>query len=73
MITESMRLNSARDADLWASQMGLDTEEQEERVSDWIWNSKPEIGCTWEEFQEFNQEVLESEEFWEIAEPGSTG
>jgi len=73
MITEHMQLNSYRDAQVWAAQMGLDTPEQEERVAAWIWAAKPGYGCTWAGFQEFNQEVLESDEFWEIAEPGSTG
>ena len=66
MITDHMTLNSARDADIWAGQFGLECEAQENRVSGWIWNNKPHLGCTWEEFQEANADVLESEEFWDI-------
>lgn len=68
MITEHMQLNSASDADVWAAQLGLETAEQEARVSDWIWNAKPHIGCTWAEFEAANAETLESERFWKIAE-----
>ena len=67
MITECMQLNSYRDAQQWASDFGLECDAQEERVADWIWDNKPEIGCSWSEFQDANSGVLESEEFWEIA------
>mgnify|MGYP001765265935 CR=1 FL=1 len=67
MITEFMTLNSTRDAHQWASDMGLECDAQIDRVANWIWDNKPSYGCTWAEFQEANSEVLESEEFWEIA------
>lgn len=67
MITNSMSLNSTRDARQWASDMGLECDAQIERVAAWIWENKPEYGCTWEEFQEANGGVFGSEEFWEIA------
>jgi hypothetical protein len=73
MITDGMKLQSYRDAQTWAANMGLDSDEQIERVAAWIWGAKPEYGCTWAEFQEANADVLDSDEFWEIAEPGSTG
>ena len=67
MITENMQLDSTRDAKTWAAQFGLECEAQEQRVADWIWKNKPSYGCTYAEFQAANSEVLESEEFWEIA------
>ena len=67
MITENMELDSRRDAQQWASDFGLECDAQEERVADWIWRNKPEIGCTWGEFQMENLDVLESDQFWDIA------
>ena len=49
MITENMALNTARDADLWASEMleNVDhTDSDKSTLSDWIWNNRPETGCT---------------------------
>lgn len=75
MITDHMTLKSTRDADTWAGQFGLECEEQEQRVSAWIWENKPHYGCTWSEFRAANSEILESEAFWEIAGecPGAAG
>jgi hypothetical protein len=68
MITKYMQLESYTDARQWASEFGLECDAQEARVAEWIWENKPEIRCTWEEFQEKNARVLESlEHFWEIA------
>lgn len=66
MITEFMTLNSVSDARVWSAQMGLSAA-QEERVAEWIWDAKPEYGCTWAEFQAANEEILESKLFWDIA------
>lgn len=67
MITKNMTLQSTRDAQQWASDMGLECDAQINRVAHWIWQNKPAYGCTWAEFQEANEDALESEEFWEIA------
>jgi len=67
MITESMQLNSYRDAQQWASDLGDLTAAQQERVADWIWDNKPEIGCTYEDFCEQNADEWDGEKFWEIA------
>lgn len=67
MMTNAMQLTTYRDAQVWAQQFGLECDAQEERVADWIWENKPEPGCTWEDFQAAHADTLESEEFWEIA------
>ena len=67
MITEMMTLTTYRDAQQWASDFGLECDAQQERVAAWIWENKPEPNCTWADFQAANADVLESEEFWEIA------
>ena len=49
MITSSMTLDTKMGADFWAAEMLAGTEygEREKQIlSDWIWNNKPEIGCT---------------------------
>jgi len=49
MITTNMTLNTTRDADFWAAEMLENTqytESEHAKLSDWIWNEKPYIGCT---------------------------
>lgn len=49
MITENMTLDTARDADFWAGEMLENTDHSDgdySKLSDWIWNNKPIIGCT---------------------------
>ena len=65
MITESMRLDSKTDARQWASEFGLFTDEQEERLAAWIWENKNRIG---EYVWEHPVSDLSDEEFWDAIE-----
>lgn len=67
MITEFMTLNTASDADQWASDLGLETDEQVSNVSNYIWNNKPAISCTYAQFKEANPEFEDDKTFWKIA------
>jgi len=66
MITDNMKLESRLDADLWADNFGLSTDEQIARLADWIWANKPFIGCT---IDDHPLSILSDEEFWNITEP----
>lgn len=50
MMTESMKLTSRHDAEIWAHNMngGSMSETQERHLADWIWENKPAVGCTYE-------------------------
>jgi len=65
MITESMKLTSRRDATTWAANMGDLSDEQMERVTRWIWENAPSIGCTYEEHPINGMDL---EQFWRIVE-----
>lgn len=65
MITEHMQLNTARDAATWAANLGLNNDAEVERVSMWLWENKPFIGCT---YAEHPIASLSLEQFWDIAE-----
>ena len=64
MITTAMQLTTRRDAYNWAADMGDLTDEQIERVADWIWANKPEISCRYDEHPIC---YLPVHEFWAIA------
>ena len=66
MITEHMTLETISDAHLWAAQMGLQTASQERNVANYIWEHKPAIGCSYEEFKAANPEFDNEETFWDI-------
>lgn len=70
MITPHMTLQSTRDAHIWASEFGLSSSDEIDNVARWIWENKPYIGCAFAEFESANAEILESEEFWDIANGG---
>ncbi len=63
MITKHMQLNSKRDAHQWASDYGLETEAEINRLADWIWANKPAIGCT---FAEHPLSAISDEDFWKL-------
>lgn len=68
MITKSMKLVTARDADHWADDMleCWDSGNHTKLVaalSDWIWNNKPSINCNYEEFCAAHPE-MDNEEFF---------
>jgi len=66
MITETMRLESKLDAKVWACELGLSNDEQEARAAEWIWDSKPAIGCT---YAEHPIAAMSEDEFWAIVDP----
>lgn len=64
MITEHMTLTTRDDARTWAAQMGDDlTDEQVQRLADWIWSNKPSVGCG---HLEHPLCTLSDEQFWGI-------
>jgi len=65
MITDNMTLNSKNDAKQWASDFGLETDEQEKKLAEWIWSNKPSVGCT---KKEHPVSGLSEKDFWEIVE-----
>ena len=62
MITEYMKMASRRDAGQWASDFRL-SDEQEERLANWLWINKPFIGCTWNDHP---ISKLTVEDLWDI-------
>jgi hypothetical protein len=70
MITENMTLDTAQDAKVWASQLGLQTSEQERNIAAYIWSKKPRMGCA---YSEHPLSTLSDEEFWIAAETAPHG
>lgn len=51
MVTSNMTLSTTTDADFWAGDIleGTEYGDNEKRLlSDWIWNNKPDLDCTYE-------------------------
>ena len=67
MITNSMTLNSTTDAQNWAEQYGLYDQTQIDNLATWIWNNKPAVGCSYDEFLEAHGETLANlGKYWNI-------
>ena len=67
MMTDYMQLNSLTDARTWAQNMngGDMNDTDEEKLAQWIWENKPEIGVSYKDHPICN---LEHAEFYEIFE-----
>ena len=73
MITKYMTLTTTRDADQWASDMveGIsclhyDYDQAAALLSNWLWNNKPFVGCT---YGGHPIAALSDEQFWDLLQP----
>ena len=65
MIFDYMQLNSMNDCRTWAQNMhdGELTESDEERLAQWIWANKPQIGVTYKDHPIY---ALDGDDFYAL-------
>lgn len=63
MINKFIKLVSIRDAYQWASELGTDSDEESERVGDYVWSHKPFPDCSYDEFVAANPDFEDAEKY----------